>query len=348
MSASPLDALRRSFETYAVLPSPEALDATVLWVAATHAQGCWNTATRLVITAPEKRCGKSRLMDVIEATCSRPLMSVNISPAALVRSIGAEPVTLMIDEADTVFKRGGGGNEALRGILNAGHQRNRPYIRWQGNAREDVPTFCMAALAGIGDPPDTITDRAVVVRMRRRRADEHVSPFRIGRDDVALHALREEIAEWATKHADELAVAEPRLPVEDRAADNWHALVSIADAAGGDWPRRARKAAITLTAQQDEEATSGSVGTLLLRDLRSLFGSETFLSTAAILAMLAESAEGPWSDMQLTPRALSDLLRPYGVTPSSTGQERGYKRAAFADAWGRYLPTDGLTVLTGE
>jgi len=347
MSASPLDALRSALLRYAVLPSPEALDATVLWTVATHAQGCWNTATRLVITAPEKRCGKSRLMDVIEATCHHPLMSVNISPAALVRSIGAEPPTLLIDEADTVFKRGGG-NEPLRGILNAGHQRNRPYIRWQGNMREDVPTFAMAAIAGIGDMPDTVMDRAVVVRMRRRRADEHVSPFRIGRDDVALHALREEIAEWTVKHADELAVADPRLPVEDRAADNWAPLVAIADAEGGDWPRRARKAAITLTAQQDEEATSGSVGTLLLRDLRTLFGSEAFLSTAAILAMLAESDEGPWSDLALTSRGLSDLLRPYGITPSSTGQERGYRRSAFADAWARYLPTDGLTVLTGE
>ena len=42
----------------------------------------------------------------------------------------------------------------LRGILNAGHQRNRPYIRWDAAARsrESCPTFAMAALAGIGEP----------------------------------------------------------------------------------------------------------------------------------------------------------------------------------------------------
>ena len=63
-------------------------------------------ATRLVITAPEKRCGKSRLLDIIEATCHKPLITVNVSPAALVRSIGeTDPPTLLLDEADTVFGR---------------------------------------------------------------------------------------------------------------------------------------------------------------------------------------------------------------------------------------------------
>jgi PAP2 superfamily len=37
---------------------------------------------------------------------------------------------------------------------------------------ETIPTFAMAALAGIGAMPDTIEDRAVVVRMRRRAPGE--------------------------------------------------------------------------------------------------------------------------------------------------------------------------------
>jgi hypothetical protein len=57
----------------------------------------------------------------------------------------------------------------LRGLLNAGHQRNRPAIRWDAGTRslETIPTFAMAALAGIGAMPDTIEDRAVVIKMRR-------------------------------------------------------------------------------------------------------------------------------------------------------------------------------------
>ena len=39
-----------------------ALVAVVLWIAATHAVQAWNCAPRLVIRAPERRCGKSRLL----------------------------------------------------------------------------------------------------------------------------------------------------------------------------------------------------------------------------------------------------------------------------------------------
>lgn len=112
------------------------------------------------------------LLDIIEATCHKPLITVNVSPAALVRPIGeTDPPTLLLDEADTVFGRKAAGNhEDLRGIINAGHQRNRPYIRWDAIARqrEYCPTFSMVALAGIGALPDTIMDRAVIIRMRRR------------------------------------------------------------------------------------------------------------------------------------------------------------------------------------
>ena len=78
---------------------------------------------------------QERLLDIIEATCHDPLLTVNISPAALVRSIGDDPPTLLLDEADTVFgPKAGDNHEDLRGILNAGHSRNRPYIRWDVSA----------------------------------------------------------------------------------------------------------------------------------------------------------------------------------------------------------------------
>ena len=55
------DALTR----YVVMPSPESIDAVVLWIAVTHAQPAWAHAPRLVIRGPERRCGKSRLLDVV-------------------------------------------------------------------------------------------------------------------------------------------------------------------------------------------------------------------------------------------------------------------------------------------
>jgi hypothetical protein len=51
-----------------------------------------------------------------------------------------------------------------------------------------------------------------------------------------LHELRDRLLVWAVRQLDDLADAQPDMPVEDRAADTWEPLVAIADAAGGDWP----------------------------------------------------------------------------------------------------------------
>ncbi|WP_246178518.1 DUF3631 domain-containing protein [Actinomadura decatromicini] len=342
-----LDELRAALARYVILPSAEAGDAVALWIAATHAQPAWQHATRLVITAPEKRCGKSRLLDIVETTCHTPLITVNISPAALVRSIGKDPPTLLLDEADTVFgKKAADNHEDLRGLLNAGHQRGRPYIRWDAAQRrpEHCPTFAMAALAGIGSMPDTIEDRAVMVRMRRRGPGERVQPFRTRRDAPALHKLRARINGWMRHHLDELGDAEPTMPVEDRAADNWEPLIIVADAAGGAWPDRARQACRTLT---DAAAEDTSIGVRLLADLRTVFGDAEALHGATILERLHKLDEAPWSDWFGRPFSARDLaktLKPYGISSTKvkvSGQAlQGYRRDHLYDAWSRYLPPE--------
>ena len=101
---------------------------------------------------------------------------------------------------------------------------------------ETIPTFAMAALAGIGAMPDTIEDRAVVIKMRRRGPGESVAPFRHRRDRPALTSVAGQLARWLGKHLAELERAEPSMPLEDRAADTWEPLVAVADLAGGTWP----------------------------------------------------------------------------------------------------------------
>ena len=166
--------LRDILTRYVILPTPEAAVAVALWIAATHAQASWAHAPRLVIRAPEKRCGKSRLLDIVEGTCHAPLITVNASPAAVYRAIARIPADAAGGRGRHDLRRENAeANEDLRGLLNAGHPRNRPAIRWDNATRSlDSPTFAMAALAGIGAMPDTIEDRAVVIRMRRRAPGE--------------------------------------------------------------------------------------------------------------------------------------------------------------------------------
>jgi hypothetical protein len=349
--------LRAAFGRYVVFPSPQAADAVTLWTAASHAQPAWEHAPRLAVVSPLKRCGKSRLLDVVAETCHAPLITINATIAAVVRSIGADPPTLLVDEADTLWgtRKQADANEDLRGLLNAGHQRNRPMLRWDVTSRtaEQLATFAMALLAAIGELPDTIMDRAVVVRMRRRAAGEYVDPYRTRRDAPPLHNLRERLAAWARAHLRELQQATPAMPLEDRAADTWEPLIAIADLAEGEWPARARHAAATMTAAeaQQEEDTAASVR--LLADLRQVFtaAEAEALYTSTILEGLHQLEDAPWADWYghpLTTRELARLLRPYQVESKNirehgTGTPRkGYARADLHDAWTRYVPLHPL------
>ncbi|WP_414721626.1 DUF3631 domain-containing protein [Streptomyces sp. LMG1-1-1.1] len=349
-----LDELRRQIKKFVILPSPEALDAVTLWVAATHLQTAWQHAPRLAVVAPAKRCGKSRLLDVVTETVHDPLITVNASAAAVFRSITENPPTLLVDEADTLFgsAKVAEKNEEMRGLLNAGHQRNRPTLRVSGPNHEvsKFPTFAMAALAGIGDLPDTIMDRSVVIRMRRRRPGESVAEFRTVRDTTTLHAVRDRLVEWlAPLHATATDLT-PTMPVEDRAADTWEPLVAIADLAGGAWPEAARTACLAMTKHEAEQDQDNSALNLrLLADIRRAFAAEgnpPVIRTSRLLGILNEDAESPWpdyTDKGLTPRGLQLLLKDYGIGSANRRfpdgcQAKGFTRLQFTDAWARYCP----------
>jgi hypothetical protein len=352
--AALLAELAAALTRYVILPGPDATVAVALWIAATHAQAAWQHAPRLVIRAPEKRCGKSRLLDIVEATCHAPLMTVNASPAAVYRAIGTDtPPTLLVDEADTIFGgKAAEANEDLRGLLNAGHQRNRPALRYDAATRsvEKIPTFGMAALAGIGAMPDTIEDRAVVIRMRRRAPGEKIAPFRYRRDRPALTDIAAALSGWLGGAVPELERAEPVMPLEDRAADTWEPLIAVADLAGDGWPGQARAAAIALTASRDAAARV-SDRIRLLADLRAVFtalGDPEAATSADLLKTLNTDPEAPWSTAGpagLTGKRLGDMLAEYDIRSATirfpVGQAKGYLRADFADTWTRYLPEPG-------
>lgn len=101
------------------------------------------------------------------------------------------------------------------------------------------PTFAIAALAGIGQLPDIIADRAINISLRRRARTESVLPFRAFRDGPHLVQMREQLAAWASAHIDQCSQHIPEFPLEDREADTWEPLIVIADVAGGGWPERA-------------------------------------------------------------------------------------------------------------
>jgi hypothetical protein len=346
---------------YVAWPSGHTAVAVTLWAAHTHLAAAFDSTPRPALLSPEKQCGKTRALELLALLCDSAETLSDASAAYLYRRIGAGPVTILLDEADAVWRRGKADEtaEALRSVVNAGHRKGasvgRVEMNGQGANLVRFNVYAPAALAAIGALPDTILDRAVVVRMRRRAPDETVREYRERVTRPEGEALREELAGWAAGVAQRVGDPWPDMPdgVTDRPADVWEPLVSVADLAGGDWPDLARAACTALvTGGQDEAA---SVGVRLLADLRDVFsdsgaGPHSQLSTEAIRARLHALDESPWGDWYgrpLTARDLAKLLNPYGVKPKvvrfGESTARGYRREDFSEPWRRYLAGVSVT-----
>jgi hypothetical protein len=349
--ADVLDDLEALLVRYVAFPSPAGAVATTLWAAHAHAVLAFESTPRLAVLSAEKGSGKTRLLEVLEVVVPRPMHAVNLSPAALFRTVGVKQPTLLMDEADSYLgPMVAKDHEELRGLINAGHRKGAVAYRCVGEPSKmevrEFPAFAAVALAGIGRLPDTILDRSVLIRMRRRAPAEHVEPYRRRRVAPQGAALRKRLAAWAEEHFDQLQAAEPAMPpgLTDRPADVWEPLLAVADAAGADWPERARAAAVELNAARAD--ADRSYGTLLLADLRRIFdaGGVDRLSSKELVERLCAIEESPWADLRGRPldaRGLAWRLRAFDVQPSTVrfddGTKKGYLREWFFDAWARYL-----------
>ena len=208
-------------------------------------------------------------------------------------------------------------------------------------------TWAATAIAMIGRLPATLEDRSLTVRMRRRRHDEAVTRLRADRC-LELDLLARKAARWGADNMEALRSTDPDVPacLQNRAADNWRPLITIADVAGGDWPPRVRQIAEHVAAGAD---ATHSDAVLLLADIRTLFAETKSdrLKSADIAAALAGIEGRPWAERgangPLTRHRLAQLLAPFGIRPQTirfgTGTAKGYQRAQFDDAFARYLPT---------
>jgi uncharacterized protein DUF3631 len=348
---------------FVVYPSNHAHIAHVLWVAHTHLMGSWESTPRIAFLSPEPGSGKTRALEISELLVPRPVQAINVTPAYLFRKVGAEEglPTILFDEIDTVFGPRAKDNEEVRALLNAGHRRGAVAGRCVAHGTlivtEELPAFCAVALAGIGHLPDTISSRAVMVRMRRRAPNETICPYRPREHAARGKTLCNRLAAWAAAAVTRVTV--PVMPpgVVDRDADVWEPLVTVANLAGGQWPKAACDAAVTLAALGRSEREEESLGVRLLGDMRTVLGNADTKTTVAILDRLHKLEESPWADIRGKP--LSDLglarrLRGYGIKPRlmrfdpdpKTNPARGYRKEDFVDAWVRYLPPSHQEAVT--
>ena len=348
--AQALDAMAAFIRRFVIL-SESQLIAIALWVMHTHAFDVADTTPYLNISSPEKRSGKTRLLEVLELLVARPWFTGRVTAAVLARKVDAMCPTLLLDESDAAFKGEREYAEMLRGILNSGYRKGGRVSVCVGQGAnigyKDFSTFCPKAIAGIGKLPDTIADRSIPITLKRRAPNETVARFRRREVEPEAEAIRNSIIGCLTGVS--LADARPQLPDElnDRAADCWEPLLAIADAAGGEWHRKAKEAAIAL--MTGEDIHDDSLGIRLLIDINDVFSQNADpVSSADLIESLNAKDESPWGGFNgsgLTTRKLASLLKPYGIRPRNIRTDervfKGYSSMDFEDAWSRYLPISG-------
>jgi 5S rRNA maturation endonuclease (ribonuclease M5) len=295
---------------YVVFGRSEGVVAVVLWIAHTYALEHAAATPYLAVTSPEKGSGKTRLLECLRLLArGRPEIFIIPTASTIYRMLEADPdAPLLLDELDAVFRDRSDKYEEVRAIINAGHRRGAkvPRTVTAGNRHEVrmFPVFGPRALAGIGKLPDTVADRSIPVRMLKKKRSERVEKFRdagAGRESIPVaRAIEAAIAAMPPRPE---ADVPDELP--DRAADAWEPLLAIADAAGGDWPSRARAAALILHA---DRADDESLGLRMLADTRLVFDLKGWerVATEDLIDALKDDEEAPWVDRD---KPLTDRTR---------------------------------------
>jgi putative DNA primase/helicase len=188
-------------------------------------------------------------------------------------------------------------------------------------------------------------DRAILLTLRRKLSGEKVERLRHAEPGL-FNTLAAKLARFGVDHGKQFERMRPGLPevLNDRQQDNWDPLLAIADLAGVNWPKDARRAALAISGAKEDSASTGEE---LLSDIRDVFDAcgEDRLWMKDILEKLCEDELAPWPSWNrgkpMTARQLGARLSEFGLRakPLKIDREvqKGFERKQFADAWARYL-----------
>ena len=331
--------------------------AIAMWILMSWVNDQLYILPQLLLTSPIKQCGKTTTLSVIQALVNRPLASGNISAAAIYRAIEEWKPTLLLDEADTYLRK----NIELAGVLNSGHTRETAFVtrvtEIDGKQKPvRFSTWAPKVIAGIGvSAADTTIDRSVIIRLQRKPADMLLSRLALRFSDD-MEPLRSRIARWAVDVKD-VQIDESALNFinNDRARDNWAALLAVARHVG----KVATEALLAAArAMSDNSDLSSDREGDLLRDLKVVIAEiaaeaaakktdATLLPTKVILDKLNKLEDSQWTNFNrgtgLNGHGLARMLKLFGLASTikkaaeTKKTVRGYLAADFTSVFARYL-----------
>lgn len=320
---------------YVFLPNDATALILALFIVHTWTKDSAYATPYIYLHSPERQSGKTKALEVLSMLLKNPMMAASLTDAVMFRAIEYFDPTLIIDEVDTIFN--GAKNESMRAVLNSGYLRSGHVWRVVKGEPERFRTFGPKLLAGInnGALPDTIRDRAIQIRMRRKPKEVSIEPFYMR--DVKISPERESILNrlevWSERHGERLSNSRPD-PIEDISDRQWEItepLVAIAEILGCE--EEARKAIMELfTITHEQEGVPEEQQLLILIAAAFKDHGLNKIATRDLIERLGKDWNG---------KTLSNKLSCYGIQPKliriGNDVARGYTLEDFKPIFESYL-----------
>ena len=329
---------------YVILPEPARLPVA-LWAIATHSFDSFDVFPYLALLSPTPRCGKTRLLELLELLTAKPWRGTAPTEAALFRFIEQVQPTLLLDEVEGLARRHNSDRDsAVLAILNAGYKKGQTVPRCSGESHklQHFRVYCPKAFASIGRLPPTLADRSIIISMQRRGPGDTVARFRLNRAKNEAAPIRSVIEATVTRFSKEIERTYADLPelgfLSDRDDEIFSPLFAVCAVLSPGRVKELQVCAERLCEGKTEDAVEDSLPFRLLCDLQAQWPPEQEnWHTKSIIAALKSIDGGPWqTDCELTDRRLGRLLRPFDIrsrdvrAPDEKGEDRkakGYIRS---------------------
>jgi hypothetical protein len=341
---------------YVILPKDAALLVAV-WIVAIYLYQAFEYFPYLVLRSPEKRCGKTRLLDVISLlafNAHQPTASP--TEAQIFREPREDGGVQVFDELEGMTHDRERWS-AITSVFNVGFHRGAVVARYKNTGRnqvkENFETYVPRVIASISALESTLEDRALIVFLQRKDPKvtlERFSPRHLSR---LAQAYRDSCAAFALDCAATIEECYQKGNFsglanleDDRAVNLWEPLIaitSVADAESGSSTLTDRVINLAVRMGRDRAAFACDepvIGILeVLQDC--LEESQAVRIPSADLIGRVKERLG-WES--LSPKSLSTRLHPLGLHPTKwrEGKKtvRGYdlKKTVIDELVSRYIP----------
>jgi hypothetical protein len=257
--AGALDQIEYNLRREMVMGEPEVV-ATALWIAHTYVYDGFKMTPRLLVTSGGPDSGKTTLLHLVAQMANGGMKLNKATEAALGRAkdkYGAD-LTVALDQLDNALNiKNPTTGQYLDRLISGADRGSKQMVVAKGDDGSlepiELDLFYPMALGKIGGLPSAaLRSRCIVIQMhpatpqeakelvarRRGEAGKNVRPLLMG----VMKGTRGDI----------LALPPPATDLINRDYDKWHPLLTIAEYAGGAWPKRTLAALKELESDEKE------------------------------------------------------------------------------------------------